>query len=348
MKVTVIIPTFNRARLVCEAIDSVLAQSFRDIEAVVIDDGSTDDTEVALRRYGSAIRYVKQENRGLNAARHRGLELARGEYIGLLDSDDLWCPFKAALDVSVLDAHPKAAIAFSDFHILRPDGRRDPHGLHRWFPSPPDWSTILGAAEEWPLAGIPGAEEIGRPSVSLHAGDVYHTSLFGPRVLPSASLYRRSMTAGFRLNEQGPYCGDWEFFSLVSHKHGAIYIDAETALNRSHEDEVRLTRADPRRWINTRLAMIHRVWKGDAEFYAANRSAVDGEIAGCLVRLLKLHLRLGDAPAARATADALTGLAHVRLPASAAFYQRLAAVPGAARVVPALVSLRRLVSRAES
>ena len=69
MKVTVIIPTFNRARLVREAIDSVLAQTFRDIEVIVIDDGSTDDTEFALRPYGSAIRYVKQENRGLNAAR---------------------------------------------------------------------------------------------------------------------------------------------------------------------------------------------------------------------------------------------------------------------------------------
>ena len=305
MKVSVIIPTFNRAKLVREAIDSVLAQTFRDVEVVVIDDGSTDDTEFALRQYGSAIRYVKQENRGLNAARHRGLEMAGGDYIGLLDSDDLWCPFKAALDVSILDAHPRAAFVFSDFYVLKPDGRRDEHGLHRWFKAPPDWNAILGSGKEWPLTGVPGTEAIGSATVRLHAGDVYHSSLFGPRVLPSASLYRRAMTTGFRLNEQDPYCGDWEFFSQLSHKFEAIYVDEETAINRSHEDEVRLTRADPRHWIVNRLAMIERVWKRDAEFYAAHRNEVDGEIAGCVVRLLKLHLRAGDAEAARAAADSL-------------------------------------------
>jgi glycosyltransferase involved in cell wall biosynthesis len=346
MKVTVIIPTFNRAKLVREAIDSVLAQTFRDVEVVVIDDGSTDDTEFALRQYGEAIRYVRQENRGLNAARHRGLEIARGDYIGLLDSDDLWCPFKAALDVSILDAHPRAAFVFSDFYVLKPDGHRDAHGLHRWFKAPPDWDAILGAAREWPLTGIAGTDALGATAVRLHAGDVYHSSLFGPRVLPSASLYRRAMTTGFRLNEQDPYCGDWEFFSQLSHKFEAIYVDEETAINRSHEDEVRLTRADPRRWIVNRLAMINRVWKRDAEFYAANRIDVDTEIASCVGRLLKLHLRAGDADAARAAADSLAELAHVKLPASASFYKHLATVPGAARIVPALDSLRRLMSRA--
>lgn len=295
---------------------------------------------------GSAIRYVKQENRGLNAARHRGLEIAGGDYIGLLDSDDLWCPFKAALDVSILDAHPRAAFVFSDFYVLKPDGRRDEHGLHRWFHTAPDWNAILGAGREWPLTGVPGTEAIASATVRLHVGDVYHTSLFGSRVLPSASLYRRAMTTGFRLNEQDPYCGDWEFFSQLSHKFEAIYVDEETALNRSHEDEVRLTRADPRGWIVNRLAMIDRVWKHDAEFYAAHQNEVDGEIAACLVRLLKLHLRAGDAPAARAAAGALDELAHVSLPASASFYKHLATMPGAARIVPALDSLRRLVARA--
>jgi glycosyltransferase involved in cell wall biosynthesis len=346
MKVTVIIPTFNRARLVREAIDSVLAQTFRDIEVIVIDDGSTDDTEFALRPYGSAIRYVKQENRGLNAARHRGLEIAGGDYVGLLDSDDLWCPFKAALDVSVLEAHPRAAIVFSDFYVLRPDGRRLEHGLHRWFTDTPDWNTILGPGTDWPLTGVPGAGAIGSASVRLHTGDVYHTSLFGPRVLPSASLYRRSLAEGLRLNEQDPYCGDWEFFSRLSHKCGVIYVDAETAINRSHEDEVRLTRADPRRWVVNRLEMIERLWKRDAGFYAAHRAEVDREIAGCLVRLLKLHLRAGDATAARTAATALAALPHVDLPATASLYRYLATVPGAARLVPALGSLRRLVSRA--
>jgi glycosyltransferase involved in cell wall biosynthesis len=345
MRVSVIIPTFNRAKLVCEAVDSVLAQTFREIEIIVIDDGSTDDTESALRKYGSRIRYVKQENRGLNAARHRGLEIATGDYVGLLDSDDMWCPFKAALDAALLDANPDAALVFSDFYILKPDGRLEPRGLPSWFDSTPDWSEILGPPREVSVTDIPGTEGIGRAAVRVHTGDVYHMSLFGPRVLPTASLYRRSMAAGFRLNEQDPYCGDWEFFSLLSNKFQVMFVDAETAINRSHEDAVRLTRADPRHWIINRLAVIERVWKRDAAFYATHQEEVDGEIAAWVVRLLKLHLRAGDAGAARAAAETLAGLPNVKLPASAAFYKHLAATPGAARIVPVLDSLRQLVSR---
>jgi hypothetical protein len=91
--------------------------------------------------------------------------------------------------------------------------------------------------------------------------------------------------------------------------------------------------------------MIERVWKQDADFYASHRTDVDREIALCVLRLLKLHLRLGDASGARSAADALRGLGQVPLPASASFYRRLAMVPGAAVIVPALDSLRRLLAR---
>ena len=92
--VSVIVPTFNRSKLVVNAIQSVLCQTYQDYEIIVVDDGSTDDTEQALRPYMDRIRYVYQANLGASAARNRGLQLARGKWISTLDSDDLWLPTK--------------------------------------------------------------------------------------------------------------------------------------------------------------------------------------------------------------------------------------------------------------
>lgn len=90
-KVSVIIPTYNRAGKIRNAIDSVLGQTFSDLEVVVVDDGSSDDTGKILQEsYGDRIRYFAQANRGASAARNKGLAEARGEWIALLDSDDLW------------------------------------------------------------------------------------------------------------------------------------------------------------------------------------------------------------------------------------------------------------------
>jgi glycosyltransferase involved in cell wall biosynthesis len=92
--VSVIIPTFNRSKLVVNAIQSVLCQTYQDHEIIVVDDGSTDDTEEALRPYMDRIRYVYQENLGASAAQNKGVQLARGKWISILASDDLWLPTK--------------------------------------------------------------------------------------------------------------------------------------------------------------------------------------------------------------------------------------------------------------
>ena len=87
---SVIIPTYNRAALLREALDSVFAQSFTDYEVIVVDDGSTDETAAVVASYGSRIRYFQQQNQGPGAARNLGAKYATGEYIAFLDSDDLW------------------------------------------------------------------------------------------------------------------------------------------------------------------------------------------------------------------------------------------------------------------
>lgn len=92
--VSVIIPTFNRAEVVARAVNSVLNQTFKDFECIVVDDGSTDETGSVLLEFADKIKLIKTENRGVSAARNLGAELAKGMYIAFLDSDDEWKPQK--------------------------------------------------------------------------------------------------------------------------------------------------------------------------------------------------------------------------------------------------------------
>ncbi|MDP3704046.1 MAG: glycosyltransferase [Candidatus Omnitrophota bacterium] len=119
--VSVITPTYNRAALVREAIESILAQTFADWEAVVVDDGSTDSTPEILRDYARRdprIRVARQNNQGLTAARNHGLRLAQGEFIAFLDDDDLWLPEKLHVQVAFMRTHPQAALSYSRFYLL--------------------------------------------------------------------------------------------------------------------------------------------------------------------------------------------------------------------------------------
>ncbi len=105
--VSVIIPTYNRAGLVQEAVASVLAQTWRDFEVLVVDDGGSDGTDAALAPYASRLRLLRRESRGgVSAARNTGIEAARGEWLAFLDSDDLWLPEKLARQMAYLAAHP--------------------------------------------------------------------------------------------------------------------------------------------------------------------------------------------------------------------------------------------------
>ena len=115
--VSAIIPTYNRANTICRAIDSILNQSYKNIEIIIIDDGSTDDTLKLLKKYGSRIRVVNQCHKGANAARNRGIKEAKGEYIAFLDSDDEWLPQKTNIQLSYLDKNGKQ-VCFCPYQLI--------------------------------------------------------------------------------------------------------------------------------------------------------------------------------------------------------------------------------------
>jgi len=129
--VSVIIPTYNRNAMVREAVASVLAQSYRDFELIVVDDGSTDGTAEDLHsRFGASIRVMQQPRRGVAAARNQGVRVARGDYIAFLDSDDTWLPRKLERQMEFMVAGDRR-ISQTDEIWIRNGRRVNPMKKHR-------------------------------------------------------------------------------------------------------------------------------------------------------------------------------------------------------------------------
>jgi glycosyltransferase involved in cell wall biosynthesis len=118
--VSVIIPSYNHARYVGQAIDSALAQTWPHIEVIVIDDGSTDDTQDRLKAYGNRIRNIHQQNQGLSAARNTGIREAKGDWLAFLDSDDAFHPRKLELQQAWLAKHPDCKLIATDMFSDEP------------------------------------------------------------------------------------------------------------------------------------------------------------------------------------------------------------------------------------
>jgi glycosyltransferase involved in cell wall biosynthesis len=122
-QVSVIITAYNSERFLAEAIESVLAQTFRDFEVLVVDDGSTDGTGHVVRRYGASVRYIRQENRGQSAARNNGIRAARGEFIAFLDADDLWLSDKLERQMRAFTSFPAAGLVTGGLIMVDGQGK---------------------------------------------------------------------------------------------------------------------------------------------------------------------------------------------------------------------------------
>jgi glycosyltransferase involved in cell wall biosynthesis len=180
--VSVVIPTFNRAKMVVEAIDSVLRQRDCSFEIIVVDDGSTDTTRSLLSARESELRYLHQPRRGVAAARNLGARHARGGWLAFLDSDDLWRPRKLALQLAFHHAAPHVPISQTEEIWVR-DGRRvNPCAHHR------------------------------KPE-----GDIFIPSLARCLVSPSAVMLRRELfSAAGGFDETLPVCEDYDLWLRIA------------------------------------------------------------------------------------------------------------------------------------
>lgn len=115
---SVVIPAFNGAPFIRQAIDSVFQQRYDDIEVIVVDDGSTDETAAIANSFGCRVRVLRQSNQGVGRARNRGIEAARGDFIAFLDQDDWWWPGKVDAQLSVLSADPEIGLVHTGVYFF--------------------------------------------------------------------------------------------------------------------------------------------------------------------------------------------------------------------------------------
>ena len=233
--VSVLIPTYNRAYIICGAIDSVLAQTYKNFEVIVVDDGSTDNTRELLARYGDAVRYIYQPNAGLAAARNTGLAAARGEFVALQDSDDLWLPWKLEGQMAVMAVDERIGLCWTDLTAVNPSGQvirernlRPAYSVYQRIRFEDHFNTSGMLRDVW--NGCPEALRDTR----YHFGDIYSAMFLGNLVHPPVSLMRRShiAKAGGLDACYARTCEDYEFFWRVSaHGLGAL-VDAPGMLYR--------------------------------------------------------------------------------------------------------------------
>lgn len=204
-RVSVVIPAFNRWRLLAEAIDSVLAQSYRDFELIVVDDGSTDATASELAKLASRLQFFVTERRGVSAARNLGVSQSRGHYIAFLDSDDLWFNSKLERQTGFMDEHPEFHICQTDEIWIRNGVRVNPSAVHQ------------------------------KPS-----GDIFSRSLKLCLVSPSAVMMTKALferTGGF--DEAFPVCEDYDLWLRISAQHQVPLIPDRLTIKRGgHADQL--------------------------------------------------------------------------------------------------------------
>jgi amino acid adenylation domain-containing protein len=153
--VSVVIPAYNSSRFLPAAIESVLIQTYPEIEIVVVDDGSTDDTKAVCDRYPT-VKYIYQSNQGLSGARNTGIGVSQGAHLIFLDSDDCLLPDAVEIGVNSLNAHPEAGFVFGNylFQVMNPDGSYTTQKLFDEPPKVASYATILAAQHHIQCAAV--------------------------------------------------------------------------------------------------------------------------------------------------------------------------------------------------
>lgn len=203
--VSVIIPTYNRAWIIKEAIDSVFAQDFDNYELIVVDDGSTDNTVKILNSYKKDIIVLHQDNKGVSAARNAGIHQASGHFIAFLDSDDLWLPKKLSHQIDFFNLNSDAVICQTEEIWMRNHVRVNPKKRHK------------------------------KPS-----GMIFEPSLYLCLVSPSAVMIKRSLFDHVGLfDETLPACEDYDLWLRISCLYPVHLIEPPLIIKRGgHDDQL--------------------------------------------------------------------------------------------------------------
>jgi glycosyltransferase involved in cell wall biosynthesis len=293
--VRIVIPTYNRATLLAEAIEKVLLQSLSDFEVIVVDDGSTDDTEVILQQFSakdSRIRYLKQLNSGPANARNRALkEPGQYSYIAFLDSDDLWHPRHLEESVTVLQRESKVGLVFSRVETINVSGHLTTEGIQA---RERRVSTFLRYATPSCIRGVSLIDA----SICFRA---ILRSEFGPH-LSTAVVRREAVLRSQCFNPDLVPVEDVEFFLyLAAHHCSFAFVDSVQACVRYYGDN--LTGAQDLSSLTTlrRQRSVLQYTKMKLELCSLHEDSkfVSKEIARTAYLIAQCYAEQGDLSSAR-------------------------------------------------
>ncbi len=239
--VSVIIPTYNRASWVGQAVESVLGQTFASRELLVVDDGSADETWAVLSPHARALRYIRTPHLGVSAARNRGVRESRGQWVAFLDSDDLWMPGKLTRQMDALRRAPEAPLCYTDEIWIRHGRRVNPGRRHR-----------------------------------KYSGWIFEHCVRLCIISPSSALVRRDLLDAVGGFDEGlPACEDYDLWLRITARHPVLFLDEPLIVKRGgHADQ--LSRSI---WGLDRFR-VRALWKllEDPAISQAQRDAVRREL----------------------------------------------------------------------
>ncbi|MDT7837648.1 glycosyltransferase family 2 protein [Aquabacterium sp. OR-4] len=239
--VSVVIPTYNRARFIGAAVASIRAQTYACAEIVIVDDGSRDDTAAVVAALGEGIRYIRQDNAGPSAARNRGIQEARGDLVAFLDTDDRWLPDKLMLQVQAMQRDPAIALVCADMAIEDGEGRRmvDSNFAKR---------DMLAMFERLAGAAIPEA-----PRLLLKINFINTSTVLARReLLQSLGGFDRRLRYG----------EDLELWLRIAARHAIACVPSVQEIRVEHDTNV--TRSiEPMLKGYVDMAQVIRDWAGD-------------------------------------------------------------------------------------
>lgn len=232
-RVSVVIPGFNCARYIGQALNSVLAQTYPNIEIILVDDGSTDDTPAVVAPFLDRITYHRQPNGGLAAARNAGMTLATGDYIAWFDADDVCAKDRILVQVAYLASHPDVVAIGSNFaafddeggtfdraHAARYYSQIKNHGLAGLFPNVADYD---GSGIDWTAPAL-------ERSYKVHSGNVWRRIVLGNFIHPPTLTMRRQARERAGWVRLGNRTGaDWEYIASLA-KLGPLALVDEALL----------------------------------------------------------------------------------------------------------------------
>lgn len=318
-RVSVIIPTYNRAHLIVRAIQSALRNTLPHDEILIVDDASTDDTAAVVRPFTPNVRYLLAPHGGAGAARNFGLRHATGDLVAFLDSDDEWEPDKLALQRAVLDRRPEVLFCCSNFSSRTENSAVAPGFLDRWHKDRRPWDQILGPGATYSsIASLPN----GRADFPVHVGSFYRLELLADYMATSTVMVRR-LEAGdaLRFAEDLPISEDKACFARVASRGLGAYFAIDLAIQWGHGGP-RASDTNLYTLATTKLLLIDQIWQSDPVFVRAYAADIDRIRRANLLKRARWLLARGRTAEARAD---LRQVANAPLS-----YRALAALPGPA------------------